>query len=365
MPAEPPVRPSGMVGKKELLGWVSDMCGRPVVSFSELKDGDALVRCVKETWPLAYDELRPRFPKRMDGTRDPKENFELIKAIFAKIGLPPEALDTRGVRASAFKPCYNFLVVCFFLRNLALHSDFSVDFTHPVDQTLAQFLQSPASVASLRRGGALPPSPDKGAEKNRKAERRQKTTPRSATPNAAVEKRVASVEKGAKKNQTGAERSAPGLGAVFRPPSSSRGSRGNEKKLSSLPGKGVQNAFPADVATPERSAFSRKGERALLPERVVRRTASDSLGRFMRRRGAGVGGVEGSSRGDNDVSRGDNDVSLATENVEPTPKRRDEDDDDDEKKDDDDDDDERRKISSETKDVPTTSAKSSKTTTRH
>jgi hypothetical protein len=161
-----------MVGKKELLGWVSDMCGRPVVSFSELKDGDALVRCVKETWPLAYDEVRPRFPKRMDGTRDPKENFELIKAIFAKIGLPPEALDTRGVRASAFKPCYNFLVVCFFLRNLALHSDFSVDFTHPVDQTLAQFLQSPASVASLRRGGALPPSPDKGAEKNLKAERR-------------------------------------------------------------------------------------------------------------------------------------------------------------------------------------------------
>ncbi len=354
-----------MVGKKELLGWVSDMCGRPVVSFSELKDGDALVRCVKETWPLAYDELRPRFPKRMDGTRDPKENFELIKAIFAKIGLPPEALDTRGVRASAFKPCYNFLVVCFFLRNLALHSDFSVDFTHPVDQTLAQFLQSPASVASLRRGGALPPSPDKGAEKNLKAERRQKTTPRSAMPNDAVEKRVASAEKGAKKNQTGAERSTPGLGAVFRPPSSSRGSRGNEKKLSSRKGgKGVQNAFPADVATPERSAFSRKGETRVLPSAVARRTASDSLGRFMRRRGAGVGGVEGTSRGDGDVSRGDNDVSLATENVEPTPKRRDEDDDDDEKKDDDDDD-ERRKRTETKESIETMSAKSSKTTTRH
>jgi hypothetical protein len=324
-----------MVGKKELLGWVSDMCGRPVVSFSELKDGDALVRCVKETWPLAYDELRPRFPKRMDGTRDPKENFELIKAIFAKIGLPPEALDTRGVRASAFKPCYNFLVVCFFLRNLALHSDFSVDFTHPVDQTLAQFLQSPASVASLRRGGALPPSPDKGAEKNLKAERRP--TPRRPTPNAAKAARVASVEKPAKKIQTSA-RSTPGLGAVFRPPSSSRGSRGSEK--SSLPG----------VATPERSA--ELGERSSAPERVARRTASDSLGRFMRRRGAGVGGVEGTSRGDGDVS-------LATENVEPTPKRRDEDDDED------DDDDVRRKISSETKDVPTTSAKSSKTTTKH
>jgi hypothetical protein len=77
----------------------------------------------------------------------------------------------------------------------------------------------------------------------------------------------------------------------------------------------------------------------------------------MRRRGAGVGGVEGTSRGDPDVS-------LATDAFEPAPKRRDEDDEDDEKKDDEDDD-ERRKISSETKDVPTTSAKSSKTTTKH
>ena len=162
-----------MVGKKELLGWVSATCGRPVASFSALKDGDALVRCVEETWPLAYDEVQPRFPKRMDGSRDSKENFELVKAVFASIGLPPEALDVRGVRASAFKPCYNLLVVCFFLRNLALHGDFSVDFTHQIDATLTQFLQSPASVESLRRGGALPPGPGEktpGKKPRKKAE---------------------------------------------------------------------------------------------------------------------------------------------------------------------------------------------------
>ena len=173
MPPEPPPRPSGMVGKKELLGWVSATCGRPVASFSALKDGDALVRCVEETWPLAYDEVQPRFPKRMDGSRDSKENFELVKAVFASIGLPPEALDVRGVRASAFKPCYNLLVVCFFLRNLALHGDFSVDFTHQIDATLTQFLQSPASVESLRRGGALPPGPGEktpGKKPRKKAE---------------------------------------------------------------------------------------------------------------------------------------------------------------------------------------------------
>ena len=44
-----------------------------------------------------------------------------------------------------------------FLRHLALHSDFSVDFTHPVDPKLAAFLQAPESVASLAKGGALGP----------------------------------------------------------------------------------------------------------------------------------------------------------------------------------------------------------------
>ena len=165
-----------MVGKKELLGWVSATCGRPVASFSALRDGDALVRCVEETWPLAYDEVQPRFPKRMDGSSDSKENFELVKAVFASIGLPPEALDVRGVRASAFKPCYNLLVVCFFLRNLALHGDFSVDFTHQIDATLTQFLQSPRVVESLRRGGALPPN----RRTRRRREKSREKKPRAA-----------------------------------------------------------------------------------------------------------------------------------------------------------------------------------------
>ena len=118
MAYEPSLRSSGMVGKKELLGWVSDTCGRSVESFSQLKDGDALVRCVEETWPLAYDEVRPRFPKRMDGTRDPKQNFELVKAVFASIRLPPAALDVRGVRASAFRPATAMVMCSSIFRSL-------------------------------------------------------------------------------------------------------------------------------------------------------------------------------------------------------------------------------------------------------
>ena len=145
----PPERPSGMVGKRELLEWASAMARRDVTSFADLRDGDALVRCMRETWPLAYDACRKPRARTTEG------NFELIGDMFRHLSLPPAAFDRRGLRQGAFKPCYNFLVMAFFLRNLALHSDFSVDFTHAVDPTLAAFLQAPASIESLAKGGAL------------------------------------------------------------------------------------------------------------------------------------------------------------------------------------------------------------------
>ena len=269
-----------MVGKKELLCWVSDMCGRPVVSFSALKDGDALVRCVKETWPLAYDECRPRFPKRMDGTREPRENFALIQAIFAALRLPPAALDVRGVRASAFKPCYNLLVVCFFLRNLALHGDFSVDFTHPIEQSLAQFLQSPASIASLRRGGALEPSPS-----GEPAAGRPRRTPKR--PDAST-RRLARAEKAVPGSAFGPASPPPGLPlSVFRPPSPSRPVRGSIPSVAS-DGDGV--------GTLERFA-----------DRPRTRRGTNALGRFLRRRSAGGsgGGASGASGATRSASLGE------------------------------------------------------------
>jgi len=294
------------VGKKELLGWVSATCGRPVASFSALKDGDALVRCVEETWPLAYDEVRPRFPKRMDGSRDPKENFELVKAVFASIRLPPAALDVRGVRASAFKPCYNLLVVCFFLRNLALHGDFSVDFTHPLDATLTQFLQSPASVESLRRGGALPPGPgEKTPVRTESAPRRPRR--RGAHPHAApaletptdgaehakfqpsseTKTNAASPTRGPETKPTrrglayregGATRTSTSSDPVFRPPSPPRGASVVTKK--SYVGGGGEALGAPRLGTPRLGTPDRSAER---PPRL----GSDSLGRFLRRRSAG------------------------------------------------------------------------------
>ena len=303
-----------MVGKKELLGWVSATCGRPVASFSALKDGDALVRCVEETWPLAYDEVQPRFPKRMDGSRDSKENFELVKAVFASIGLPPEALDVRGVRASAFKPCYNLLVVCFFLRNLALHGDFSVDFTHQIDATLTQFLQSPASVESLRRGGALPPGPGEktpGKKPRKKAEsaprrprRRASGAPDAASAlsllGSALETATAASPYGGIENG-GIEPSEPNAALPARGPDAKPTRRGLAYRRGERATRRVPSASSSDPVfrppSPPRGASANGGGGEALgaprlgtPDRSTERPRlfnSDSLGRFLRRRSAG------------------------------------------------------------------------------
>ena len=50
--------------------------------------------------------------------------------------------------------------------------------SHQIDATLTQFLQSPASVESLRRGGALPPGP--GEKTPEKAEKKAESAPRRA-----------------------------------------------------------------------------------------------------------------------------------------------------------------------------------------
>ena len=188
MVASTPQPPSGgMVGKKELLQWASQASGRIVTTFDELKDGDVLLRCMKETWPAAYDRCR-----RKGQPRSVSGNFELMGNMFDHLELPKSVLDTRGIQHASFKSCYNFLVMAFFLKNLATHSDFSVDFTHPVDSKLAAFLQAPESVASLHKGGALaPPGGGSAPRASSRAAPSSARFRRERRPRAAVRRRAA------------------------------------------------------------------------------------------------------------------------------------------------------------------------------
>lgn len=68
---------------------------------------------------------------------------------------PLKVFDPAGIQRSAFKPCFAILVLCFFLQQLTEDRSFSCDFAYPIDQQLADFLQSRASIAALSRHGSL------------------------------------------------------------------------------------------------------------------------------------------------------------------------------------------------------------------
>jgi len=72
------------------------------------------------------------------------------------IKLPSELIDREGLQACRFRPVYNLLVVLYFLKNVSVDSKFTADFSHPIDTSLANFLQSRAAVETMIAGGCIP-----------------------------------------------------------------------------------------------------------------------------------------------------------------------------------------------------------------
>ena len=176
MVASTPQPPSGgMVGKKELLQWASQASGRIVTKFDELKDGDVLLRCMKETWPAAYDRCR-----RKGQPRSVSGNFELMGNMFEHLELPRAC----SIRANPARVVQELLQ----LSGHGLLPEEPRDAQrlqrgfHPsVDSKLAAFLQAPESVASLHKGGALAPPGGSAPKTSRGASSSARST-RDTTP---------------------------------------------------------------------------------------------------------------------------------------------------------------------------------------
>eukprot|EP01062_Namystynia_karyoxenos_P016580 TRINITY_DN16058_c0_g1_i1.p1 TRINITY_DN16058_c0_g1~~TRINITY_DN16058_c0_g1_i1.p1 ORF type:complete len:1286 (+),score=472.83 TRINITY_DN16058_c0_g1_i1:108-3965(+) len=143
------------VGKAELLEWASALCGVRCSRFDDLKDGAVFVRIFAKVFPAVNLAALPWCPDPKT-PQDAAANWDAIELLVQQLGLPLESVDRKGLMRAKFKPCFQFIVMLFFLNNLSLSHDFAVDFTHPIEEPLAAFLQSTASVEALQRGGALP-----------------------------------------------------------------------------------------------------------------------------------------------------------------------------------------------------------------
>eukprot|EP01065_Artemidia_motanka_P006420 TRINITY_DN13159_c2_g1_i2.p1 TRINITY_DN13159_c2_g1~~TRINITY_DN13159_c2_g1_i2.p1 ORF type:complete len:1325 (+),score=320.11 TRINITY_DN13159_c2_g1_i2:80-4054(+) len=142
------------VGKQELLAWVADVsetkCGR----FEHLKDGATFLRLFAKIFPVV-DLSKFHWHQNPSTADEIAANWDAIQKLMAFLGMPAEALDVPRITKAKFKSMFQFTVMLFFLHHLSQCQGFMVDFSHPIDSPLAEFLQSTASVEVLRRGGAI------------------------------------------------------------------------------------------------------------------------------------------------------------------------------------------------------------------
>eukprot|EP01062_Namystynia_karyoxenos_P084477 TRINITY_DN9945_c0_g1_i1.p1 TRINITY_DN9945_c0_g1~~TRINITY_DN9945_c0_g1_i1.p1 ORF type:complete len:1424 (+),score=493.80 TRINITY_DN9945_c0_g1_i1:77-4273(+) len=144
-----------VIGKQELLRWAASASGRPCGRFEDLRDGAVFVQLFAQVFPSVAQLETTEWCPHPSSPADARANFDVLQDCMRRVGLPPEALDRNGIARARFKPCFQLLVVLYFMYNLSIHHDFAVDFSHPVDDAVAGFLQSTASIESLRKGGAL------------------------------------------------------------------------------------------------------------------------------------------------------------------------------------------------------------------
>ena len=169
------------VGKNELLAWLATESGQPCRSLEDLKSGTIMLAVLAKIFPrLAERRFRVKWQPRFDWEHG--LNWEAIAQMCTTLKLPAELIDRSGLQACRFKPIYHLLVALYFFRHVSLDRDFVADFAHPIDGSLATFLQSRAAIESMVLGGAI-------NRTNASIESSVDTTPRkagSATPRGAL-----------------------------------------------------------------------------------------------------------------------------------------------------------------------------------
>ncbi|KAL9652623.1 hypothetical protein ABK040_015586 [Willaertia magna] len=143
------------IGIEELLTFSSKTVGRTCKSIMDLKDGSIFLMLFKKIWPKVKLLSQTNWFLKPKNEKEINANWELIKDVIQSLDLPLQVCQKKEIMKGDFSSCYNFLVMCYFLKSLSEQHDFSVDFSHPISPYLASFLQSKASVETLVKGGAI------------------------------------------------------------------------------------------------------------------------------------------------------------------------------------------------------------------
>ncbi|GKT24845.1 hypothetical protein ADUPG1_012858, partial [Aduncisulcus paluster] len=144
---------SSPIGRKELLEWVSRYTSQKASSYDDLHNGVIILNAFQLLWPRLYQHMSPKVYSKPSTKKEINKNWSVIRELMQEIHLPMSMFKKDAIQSGDYDSCYNFLVMLYFLESLSRSQAFSVDFDRPVEVSLARFLQSPASIDCLARGG--------------------------------------------------------------------------------------------------------------------------------------------------------------------------------------------------------------------
>ncbi|KAL0244622.1 hypothetical protein GEMRC1_008704 [Eukaryota sp. GEM-RC1] len=142
------------ITKAHLLHWISQLSKSRVTSFDDLIDGSVFIRVLARLFPKSLNHLYKNTPPPPNDT-ELRNYTNLILSTLKSVAIPINIVDIKGIFQGKFRASYNFVVLLYFLHQLTISADFSVDFEFPVSNAIAGFLQSNQSVESLIKGGGL------------------------------------------------------------------------------------------------------------------------------------------------------------------------------------------------------------------
>eukprot|EP00756_Hemistasia_phaeocysticola_P058784 Hpha_TRINITY_DN3543_c0_g1::TRINITY_DN3543_c0_g1_i1::g.25787::m.25787 len=122
------------VGKPELLKWMSTTLGESVTRFEGLRDGSIILRVMGAVFPAVGPMLvQMQWCPQPQSQLDINRNWDIVESLWAQLQLPKEGLDRRGLLKARFKPCYQIVVIFYFLYFLQRSERLAADLKHPID----------------------------------------------------------------------------------------------------------------------------------------------------------------------------------------------------------------------------------------
>eukprot|EP01059_Diplonema_ambulator_P017320 TRINITY_DN2930_c0_g1_i2.p1 TRINITY_DN2930_c0_g1~~TRINITY_DN2930_c0_g1_i2.p1 ORF type:complete len:1305 (+),score=536.42 TRINITY_DN2930_c0_g1_i2:1720-5634(+) len=130
--------------KPVLLRWMSDLVCANCFTLTKLKDGALLVKLFAKVFPLVVQLDVVEWVQEPADDDDVLCNFDVLRETLEAMEIPTQILDVEGITNAEYQPCYNLLVLLYFIYHHA-HATKPTKalLATPLPNYLTEFISSP------------------------------------------------------------------------------------------------------------------------------------------------------------------------------------------------------------------------------